>query len=399
MTTPAPGGGALPPDSSGLGGVTDPDRAGPPPEPSPLVVSPDTRPIYDVRSARLFMVGLLVGSGLLVAFMILPFASALLVAGVLAVSFHPWHAKLVERLGGRAKLAAAGVTVLIVLLIVLPVVTLGTIGARKTVEFIESVHDTLERENVEGLIRRIPPPARDWAVRGWESLPRRERNREMVFGWERRAMAQVPRLVNFVAAALLQSSIMVLALYFLLLDGHRLLAWFTFISPLRRQQVRELAEEFRRVSVAVLMGSIATAGAQALVALVGYLIARVPQPLVFTLATFMFGMVPLLGAGAITFAVAVWLYFIGHVPAAIFLGIWAVFVVGLVDNILKPWLIKGGIEIHGAIVLFSLISGFAVFGMVGFILGPLSVTFFLAALKIYRRDFGNAATPVVRSGS
>jgi predicted PurR-regulated permease PerM len=378
------------------GGPESPDRAGGPAagpaESATGATTPAAATDYDDRSARLFMRALLALSGLLVALMILPFASAFLVACVLAVSFHPWHQRVVARLGGRARIAAAAVTLGVALLIVLPVVTLGVVAVRKTVGFIEFVHDTLEKENVEGLIRRVPPPARGWAERSWESLPRRERNREMVFAWERRAMAQVPRFANLVANALLQSSIMILALYFLLLDGHRLLAWFSFISPLRRQQVRELAEEFRRVSVAVLMGSIATAGAQAIVALVGYAIVRAPEPLVLTLATFLFGLVPVIGAGAVTFAAAVGLYFMGNVPGAIFLAIWAVFVVGLVDNVLKPWLIQGGIEVHGGIVLFSLISGFAVFGMVGFILGPLAVTFFLAALKMYRRDFPTRAT-------
>ena len=70
-----------------------------------------------------------------------------------------------------------------------------------------------------------------------------------------------------------------------------------------------------------------------------------------------------------------------------------ILVVGLVDNIVKPMVIKGGIEMHGAVVFFALIGGFAVFGPIGLVLGPLSVTFLLSILRIYQRDFGTGESP------
>ena len=98
-------------------------------------------------------------------------------------------------------------------------------------------------------------------------------------------------------------------------------------------------------------------------------------------------LVPIVGAGGLSFMAAVYLFVTGHLYAALFLAIWSVLVVGLVDNIVKPLVIKGGIEMHGAVVFFSLIGGFAVFGPVGLVLGPLSVTLLLAILRIYQRDF------------
>ena len=62
-------------------------------------------------------------------------------------------------------------------------------------------------------------------------------------------------------------------------------------------------------------------------------------------------------------------------------------VVGLVDNLVKPLLIKRGLEIHGAIVFFSLIGGLAMFGAIGLLLGPLFVSLFLAVVRMYHRDY------------
>ncbi len=83
----------------------------------------------------------------------------------------------------------------------------------------------------------------------------------------------------------------------------------------------------------------------------------------------------------------------GHPWAALFLAIWGVVVVGLVDNVVKPLLVKRGLHMHGAIVFFALLGGLAAFGTVGLLLGPLIVAFFLALLRIHERDYGRA-TPI-----
>jgi predicted PurR-regulated permease PerM len=68
----------------------------------------------------------------------------------------------------------------------------------------------------------------------------------------------------------------------------------------------------------------------------------------------------------------------------------------MVDNVLKPMIIKGGMEMHGAVVFFALMGGFVAFGLVGLVLGPLSVSLLLAVLRIYERDF---AEPDVTAAS
>jgi predicted PurR-regulated permease PerM len=72
---------------------------------------------------------------------------------------------------------------------------------------------------------------------------------------------------------------------------------------------------------------------------------------------------------------------------AIVLAAWGLIVVGLVDNLVKPLLIRRGLEIHGGVVFFSLIGGLAAFGAVGLLIGPLTVAFFLALLRMYHRDY------------
>src|SRR6185369_14473661 len=107
----------------------------------------------------------------------------------------------------------------------------------------------------------------------------------------------------------------------------------------------------------------------------------------FGAVTFMAVLIPALGAAFACVAVAALLLVTGHLYAAIFLAIWGIAVVGVVDNVVKPLLMRGGMQMHGAIVFFSLIGGLAMFGPIGLLLGPLAVSLFLTLLKMYRRDF------------
>ncbi|HKQ68751.1 MAG TPA: AI-2E family transporter, partial [Polyangiaceae bacterium] len=207
-----------------------------------------------------------------------------------------------------------------------------------------------------------------------------------------KAAAAIGAAVSATSSFLFQAAIMLIAFFFFLVEGDTFVAWLDDLLPLRPGQTRELLREVRNVSYAVVVSMIVTAAVQAIAALGGYLIARVPQPFFFAAVTFFLAMIPAVGAAAVCLAAALLLYVTGHPYMAVFLVIWGLVVVGLVDNIVKPILIKGGSEMHGAVVFFALIGGLAVFGTVGLLAGPLIVALFLALIRMYRRDFAPAKT-------
>jgi predicted PurR-regulated permease PerM len=147
------------------------------------------------------------------------------------------------------------------------------------------------------------------------------------------------------------------------------------------------------VSVSVMVSTCATSGVQARAALVGYLIAGVPYPAFFAVATFFIAFIPAIGAAGVCLFASVLLLALGKTWMALFLAIWGVVVVGLVDNLLKPILAKRGMQMHGAVVFFSLLGGLAMFGTVGLLIGPLIVAFFLALFRLRQRALGRAKPP------
>ena len=329
---------------------------------------------------------LLVALALVLLWAILqPFWSALFLAAVLAGVFSGLQQRLARRIGGRAALAAGFLTLLVLLAIVLPFGGIVGVLAKEIVEVINSVRGGLEEHGLGGLIERLPGPLRMLADRALQGLGGGDAQSwvQMVQAQTGKAAAAATAFLSATSHALVGAVLMLIAFYFLLLDGHRLVRWLEQVTPLPPGRFRSFLAEFRGVSRAVILSTVGTAAVQAAAALVGYLIARVPHVIFFTLVTFFMSFIPAVGAGSVALLVSVVLFVQGRIGWGIFMIAWAILVVGLIDNVVKPLFIKGGVEMHGAVVFFALLGGLAAFGAVGLVAGPLVVAFFIAISRAY----------------
>jgi predicted PurR-regulated permease PerM len=361
-------------------------------------------------TARRIFTGLILLSIVLLALVIQPFAKAFFLAAVLAAAFYGLHKRLTRRLRGRQNISAGLLCTGIILALLLPLGGLTAFIVTEVTEGVQFVRETIQREGVTGLVGRLPGPVKDAANSVMQRLPMEQQNldqtiQEQVSTQGGTAAKAVTGAVAATGSIVLQTIMMLIALFFFFTDGARLVGWIESVSPLRRGQTREIMREFRSVSGAVLLSSVATAGVQAVAALVGFLIARVPAPLFFAGVAFFLALIPAVGAAIVVLAAAALMFFSGHPWAALFLAIWGTVVVGLVDNVVKPLLAKRGMHQHGAIVFFALLGGLAAFGTVGLLLGPLIVAFFLTLVRIWERDYGRTtpragdpATPGPGSG-
>lgn len=347
----------------------------------------DPRPSADV-SGRRFLFVLLVGSLVLVAMVAQPLAFALFMAAVLAVVLAPAQERLSRRLGARRNLAAAILVFAVLVIVVGPLAGLSAVALKEASDGAKFVFETARSEGTSGLVAKLPGWLQEWATRALDYLGGLQKLLERGFSEQGGKAASVVGTALAATGSLMFDLVMMLiALFFLLVEGNRVLEWIDSVSPMRPGQTRELLAEFKKVSYAVIVSTLITAGVQALAALAGYLIARVPHPLFFAAVTFFVAMIPAIGAATVCLVAAVVLLLTGHPYMAAFLAAWGVVVVGLVDNIVKPYLIKGDVEMSGAVVFFALIGGIGAFGMVGLLVGPLAVALFLALLRIYRRDY------------
>ena len=344
-------------------------------------------PARTAHAALVLLVSLAVTLLLAVAW---PFANALFVAAVLAGALAPWTNGLERLLRGRRGIAAGLLTVGVLLAVVGPLSALGAGLVPQIANGFGWLRTAVQGENLRSLVERVPGAARPFAERLAASIPSSlDRVQEVVMAEGGRAASVLGNLLTATGSFLFHSILMLIALFFLLRDGRALVAWANDAIPLKRGHVSELLREFRLVTVTVLVSTIATAGVQTVVGFVGYLIARVPNALFFAMTTFILALVPFVGATAVVIVIGVVKLLTGHLAAGIFLVAWALGVVGMIDNVVKPLFIRGGVAIHGAVIFFALFGGIAAFGPVGVLVGPLAVSFLVAVVRMYRRDYGS----------
>ncbi len=351
------------------------------------------------RRARRFFTVLLVGTMVLAALVARPLATALFMAAVLAGSLWPLQKRL-QRPLRRRSIAASLLALGVVVLILGPLVAFSTYLVNEIAQAFQFISDTFRSGGVPGLRERLPDGVDRVLSAILEWISERSGGKFDASMVQRQVTAQGGKAVVAVGAAvsatgslLFQGTMMIVALYFFLVEGDELVDWLDRVSPLRPGQTQELMLEFKKVTYAVIISTVITAAVQAAAATIGYLIARVPNPIFFAGLTFIIAFIPAVGAASICLAAAGLLFVTGHRAAAIFLAIWGVAVVGLVDNVVKPYLIKAGMELRGAVVFFALIGGLGAFGTVGLLLGPLVVAAFMALTRMYERDFKTRKPP------
>lgn len=341
------------------------------------------------RTAHAVLVSLSLLAVVLLVWILLPFWVPFFVAAVLAGALWPWTHWLAKAIGGRQKVAAGVMTLSVVVAVIGPLSAFGAVLIPQIQSGFGWLRHTLRRDVIEGLVARAPAWLQPFVERAQDAIPTLlDRFYALTAAEGARAATFFGNLLSATGTFVLQTVIMLIALYFLLADGSRLVSWLNDAVPLKRGQVSELLREFRRVTVAVIVSTLAVGGLQSIIALGGYLVAGVPHTAFFAMLTFVFSLIPAVGATVVVVALGLVKLATGYTAAGVFLIAWGLGVVSLIDNVVKPIIIRGGIPIHGAIIFFALLGGLAAFGPIGFLVGPLAVAFLIAVVRMYQRDFG-----------
>jgi predicted PurR-regulated permease PerM len=189
------------------------------------------------------------------------------------------------------------------------------------------------------------------------------------------------------------------ALFFFLCTGDVLRDYLVRLIPMDDRRTLALLAELRRVAVGVFRATLITAVAQSAVAGVAYWIAGLSSPVLLILLTFIAALVPVVGAGSVVIAAGVLAILSDKSGLGLFLIVWGIIVVGLVDNLLKPILASDKVHLPSSLVFFSMICGIAVFGPLGLVAGPLVVSFFAVTARLAKLDKEQANHPLPSASS
>ncbi|EJN30733.1 putative permease [Pseudomonas sp. GM78] len=177
--------------------------------------------------------------------------------------------------------------------------------------------------------------------------------------------------------------IMLYLLFFFLRDGAELARKVRMAVPLEEHQKRRLQLKFNRVVRATVKGNLLVAITQGALGGLIFWFLDIPSALVWAVLMALLSLLPAVGAGIVWAPVAAFFLLTGAVWQGVVLGLFGVFVIGLVDNVLRPILVGKDTKMPDYMILISTLGGLALFGLNGFVIGPLIAALFMSSWDIF----------------
>lgn len=204
---------------------------------------------------------------------------------------------------------------------------------------------------------------------------------------------------SFLVQVVIGLIVLVIAVYFFLIDGAGMIRTLMRLSPLDESYEQRLLLEFDRTSRAVLLASVLSALVQGVLAALAFYFLGFHSVILLFLLTSLMALVPFLGAASVWVPCAIYLLAVEQRwGAALFLAIYGGAVVSSIDNVIKMFVLHGRSTLHPLFALLSVLGGVKVFGPIGILVGPMVVVFLQTLLEILNHELaGREASDEHRS--
>lgn len=328
-----------------------------------------------------FLLVLLSAAAWVTFLMIRPYIGSLLFALAFAIIFQPAHQKILRLTRYRESLAALISVLCILILVVAPLffVSLQIFAeAQNLYHTLSDTHNhifTLTGNGVQNSIEHVAPGI----VINFNELTQKS------LAW---LSQNLDSLFSSLVGTFINLLLTLIALFYFLRDGSRSTRWLSHISPLSNNEDAEIFEKLEATIRSVFRKSIVVGIIQGVMMSIGFLIFRVPNPTLFGAAAAVTSLVPFVGTFLVIVPACTFLLLKGSLFAAVGLALWGSIITVFAENFLSPAILQKGINIHSLLILVSIIGGLSLFGPIGFLLGPLVLSFFAVLLNIYLMRIG-----------
>jgi predicted PurR-regulated permease PerM len=350
------------------------------------------------RATTIWFLGISVLCVAAVAFVITrPFLYPVAFAIILAVVFYPAHERILKWTGQKPGVASLLSTLALLFLFCVPLMVILTLAANEAV----GAAQYLTRKSVaEGgftgfltiMADRLAIFAGRWIdvsrydVRGMVS------SRVQQAGiWALGSSASI--LGGFVRIAF-NATITLVIVFFLFRDGTRWVKSAAGAIPLSPEHANRLMDNISDTIVANVYGVLLVGIGQGLLTGIALGVVGIPSPLLLGLIAGIASVIPVVGPSIVWLPAGVYLIFTGAVWKGTFLLVWGAVVVSAVDNVLRPWVVSGKVELHPLVLIVFILGGVSAFGFLGLFLGPVIASVLAALFDMLHQEITKGNDPV-----
>ena len=331
---------------------------------------------------------------------IAPFLLPLFLAAIMAILWRPAYLRLLPRTSNRPSVAAGLTTALTMLVLVTPLVVVTLIGALQIVRMTEN--DLQNWDWSRGLEKVWTDVAEPALVRLDARYPGQFNVAEIkqqlmtegqaaIRSLAGRTLSWASSTVGMALSLLVSGAMFLVAFYYFLADGPALIAAAEALIPVPAEHLRNLREQFAKVVRAVVMATFLAAFAQGLATAIALQVVGMGHFFVFLIAATVGALIPLAGTWIIWGPCAVWLAAQGHWTAAIGLSLFGLIVVGLLDNVIRTYVLNSDAQLHPLLAFVSVLGALEVMGLWGIFFGPIIASCLYALVQIFNSELKLAA--------
>ena len=314
-----------------------------------------------------------------------PFAFAI----ILAVVFYPLHERILRWNNRRTGTSALVSTLLLILLFAVPSFIIAILAAN---EALSAAHYLSRRSVEEGGFPSLVMALAERPIRfvsHWVDLSKYDL-RAMVSGNAQKVSVGLvgfgANVLSGIARFIVDSLITFVVVFFLFRDGAQWAYRAGILLPLSPEQVARLYKNISDTIIANVYGILSVGVAQGVLVGIALRIIGMESSLLLGLATGFASIIPVVGSALVWAPVTIYLLVTGSVGKGLFLLIYSVVVVSSIDNVLRPWVVGGRVELHPLVLLFFIFGGVEAFGFLGLFLGPVVASVLAALFDILREE-------------
>lgn len=339
-----------------------------------------------------FFLGCFLISISLMGWLLSPFFSILVLGAVVAGVFYPVYRRIsaCEKIGGGV---ASFLTCLLILLILfVPIVFFVGVLTREAAELIQLAKGPALSSFINAhftnnaLLARINPLLANSGI----TVTADDLNRtisEIGRGVGQFLFDQARAIASNTLVFIASFFLMLLVIFFLLIDGPKLMQFLVDLSPLPDDQDARLIDKFYDMAGAILVGNGLCGAIQGLAGGLVFWLFGLPSAFLWGVVMALVAFLPIIGIGVVFVPTVIFLLLKGRIAASLFFLIFYLLLSGGVEYILKPRVVGKRVQMHTLVVFLAIIGGLRLFGILGIIYGPLIATAFLTLTEIYHASY------------
>lgn len=328
--------------------------------------------------------------------MIRHFIMVILLAGIFSAIFLPLYNKFNYWFRGK-KVLSSGVTILIIfLLILLPLLSLLGAVAAQAVKISKSVspwiQEQINQESVfDNLFQSLPYYD---VIQQYEQVILQKAG-ELVSNLSRLLVASLSSVTLSTVHFIFLFFVFLYTMFFFLIDGKTILTKILFYLPLDNNEEQQILEKFTSVTRATIKGTFVIGLIQGTLAGLAFWIVGIDSVIFWGTIMTVLSIIPGIGTAIVWLPASILLAASGHFISAVFLFLFCAIAVGSIDNVLRPRLVGKDTKMHELYIFFGTLGGISLFGLAGFIIGPIISALFVTIWEIYGKVFQDHLPKVV----